>query len=168
MRGRRTSAAIVHSLVSAFLFDLERHRNPWILESVELGFVEVADPAGLDEGSGHPESDGGIVQTQPAAPWMGMDSPQEIIVALFQQYIHCSTTRDGSDTDLAEQIFRRNTGDLRSLAADKDYDKQSLHEGLREPGIRTLIKHRIFAAYDHAHNAESTIPATISALWPKP
>lgn len=164
MRSRRTSAATVHSLVSAFLFDLERHRNPWILENVELDFVEVADPAGLDEGSGHPQRDGRILQTHPAAPWMGMDDPQEIIVALFQQYVHCSTTRDGSDTDLAEQIVRRNTGDLRSFAADKDYDKQSLHKGLRELGIRPLIKHRIFTAYDHAHNPESTIPATISAL----
>jgi IS5 family transposase len=67
--------------------------------------------------------------------------------------IHCSTTREGSDADLAEQIARRNAGDLRSLAADKGYDKQSLRESLRELGIRPLIKHRIFAPYDHAHNA---------------
>ena len=67
--------------------------------------------------------------------------------------VHCSTTREGSDADLAEQIARRNAGDLRSLAADKGYDKQSLREGLRELGIRPLIKHRIFAPYDHAHNA---------------
>ena len=33
--------------------------------------------------------------------------------------VHCSTTREGSDADLAEQIARRNAGDLRSLAADK-------------------------------------------------
>jgi len=67
--------------------------------------------------------------------------------------VHCSTTREGSDADLAEQIARRNAGDLRSLAADKGYDKQSLRETLRELGIRPLIKHRIFAPYDHAHNA---------------
>ncbi len=67
--------------------------------------------------------------------------------------IHCSTNREGSDADLAEQIARRNAGDLRSLAADKGYDKKSLRESLRDLGIRPLIKHRIFAPYDHAHNA---------------
>jgi len=67
--------------------------------------------------------------------------------------VYCSTNREGSDADLAEQIVRRNADDLRSLAADKGYDKQSLCEGLRELGIRLLIKHRIFAPYDHAHNA---------------
>ncbi len=59
---------------------------------------------------------------------------------------------EGSDADLAEQIARRNAGDLQSLAADKGYDKQSLRKALRELGIRPLIKHRIFAPYDHAHN----------------
>lgn len=39
--------------------------------------------------------------------------------------VYCSTTRDGSDADLCEQIARRNVGDLRSLAADKGYDKHS-------------------------------------------
>jgi len=67
--------------------------------------------------------------------------------------VHCSTTREGSDADLAEQIARRNAGDLQSLATDKGYDKQSLRKALRELGIRPLIKHRIFAPYDHAHNA---------------
>ncbi|SEP02518.1 Transposase DDE domain-containing protein [Halogranum amylolyticum] len=67
--------------------------------------------------------------------------------------VHCSTNREGSDSDLAEQIARRNAGDLRSLAADKGYDKEALRENLRELGIRPLIKHRIFAPYDHAHNA---------------
>ena len=46
-----------------------------------------------------------------------------------------------------------NAGDLLSLAADKGYDKKALREALRELGIRPLIKHRIFAAYDHAYNA---------------
>ncbi|GAD51813.1 putative transposase [Halarchaeum acidiphilum MH1-52-1] len=67
--------------------------------------------------------------------------------------VHCSTTREGSVADLCEQIARRNAGDLRSLAADKGYDKQALRESLRVLGIRPLIKHRIFAPYDHAHNA---------------
>ena len=67
--------------------------------------------------------------------------------------VHCSTTLKGSDADRCEQIARRNAGDLRSLAADKGYDKNALREQLRELGIRPLIKHRIFAPYDHAHNA---------------
>src|SRR6056297_107291 len=67
--------------------------------------------------------------------------------------IHCSTTLKGSDADLCEQIARRNAGDLRTLAADKGYDKNTLREELRELNIRPLIKHRIFAPYDHAHNA---------------
>ncbi len=67
--------------------------------------------------------------------------------------VHCSTNREGSDADLAEQIARRNASDLRSLAADKGYDKQSLRKALRDLDIRPLIKHRIFAPYDHAHNA---------------
>lgn len=67
--------------------------------------------------------------------------------------VHCSTNQKGSDADLAEQIARRNAGDLQSLAADKVYDKKLLRKALRKLGIRPLIKHRIFAAYDHAHNA---------------
>ena len=67
--------------------------------------------------------------------------------------MHCSTNREGSDADLCAQIARRNAGDLLSLAADKGYDKQALREALRELDIRPLIKHRIFAAYDHAYNA---------------
>ena len=67
--------------------------------------------------------------------------------------VHCSTTLEGSDADLCKQIARRNAGDLQTLAADKGYDKKALRERLRELGIRPLIKHRIFAPYDHAHNA---------------
>ncbi|WP_273837152.1 IS5 family transposase [Halococcus sp. PRR34] len=67
--------------------------------------------------------------------------------------VHCSTTLEGSDADLCEQIARRNAGDLRTLAADKGYDKNALRERLRELEIRPLIKHCIRAPYDHAHNA---------------
>jgi IS5 family transposase len=67
--------------------------------------------------------------------------------------VHCSTTLKGSDADLCEQIARRNAGDLRTLAADKGYDKNALRERLRELEIRPLIKHCIRAPYDHAHNA---------------
>ena len=44
-------------------------------------------------------------------------------------------------------------GDLLSLAADKDYDDMSFREELRAKNVRPLIKHRVFALYDHAHNA---------------
>jgi len=67
--------------------------------------------------------------------------------------LHCSTMREGNDADRCEQIARRNTGDLRTLAADKGYDKNVLRERLRVLAIRPLIKHRIMAPYDHAHNA---------------
>jgi IS5 family transposase len=67
--------------------------------------------------------------------------------------VHCSTTLEGSDADLCEQIARRNAGDLRTLAADKGYDKNALRERLRELEIRPLIKHCVRAPYDHAHNA---------------
>ena len=47
----------------------------------------------------------------------------------------------------------RNTDEIESLAGDKGYDDQSLRDALRSEGVRPLIKHRLFAAYDHAHNA---------------
>jgi IS5 family transposase len=77
--------------------------------------------------------------------------------------VHCSTNRKGSDADLAEQIARRNAGDLRSLAADKGYDKQSLRESLRGLGIRPLIKHRIFAPTTTRTTLEPINSAIISA-----
>ena len=67
--------------------------------------------------------------------------------------VRCSTTLEGSDADLCEQIARRNVGGLRTLAADKGYDKNVLRERLRELEIRPLINHCIRAPYDHAHNA---------------
>ena len=48
---------------------------------------------------------------------------------------------------------RRYAGELQTLAADRGYDSQSLRETLREMSIRPLVKHRVFAPYDHAHNA---------------
>jgi len=67
--------------------------------------------------------------------------------------VHCTTTREGSDADVCAQLARRYPGELRSLAADKGYNSQPLHETLRDMGIRPLIKHRVFAPYDHAYNA---------------
>jgi IS5 family transposase len=67
--------------------------------------------------------------------------------------VHCSTTLEGSDADLCEQIAPQNAGDLRTLAADKGYDKNAFCERVRELEIRPLTKHCIRAPYDHAHNA---------------
>lgn len=49
--------------------------------------------------------------------------------------------------------LERAQADLRSLAADKGYDDMSFREALRAVCVRPLIKHRVFAPYDHAHNA---------------
>ena len=51
------------------------------------------------------------------------------------------------------KVALRNVDDLQSLAADKGYDDQEFRENLRGEGVRPLIKHREFKAYDHAHNA---------------
>jgi len=66
-----------------------------------------------------------------------------------------TTTLEGSDTKVCEQLARRYGGELRTLAADKGYDSQPSRETPREMGIRPLVKHRVFAPYNHAHNARS-------------
>ncbi|RKS78310.1 IS5 family transposase [Haloarcula quadrata] len=66
--------------------------------------------------------------------------------------LHCSTEWP-DETKIGPKVALRNAGDLRSLAADKGYDDMSFREELRNAGIRPLIKHRVFAPYDHAHNA---------------
>jgi IS5 family transposase len=54
---------------------------------------------------------------------------------------------------IGPKVALRNAGDLRSLAPDKGYDDMSFREALRAVGVRPLIKHRVFAPYDYAHNA---------------
>ncbi len=66
--------------------------------------------------------------------------------------LHCST-KWPDETRIGPKVALRNAGELRSLAADKGYDDMSFREALRAVGIRPLIKHRVFAPYDHAHNA---------------
>jgi len=66
--------------------------------------------------------------------------------------LHCST-KWPSGMRIGPKVALRNAGDLRSLAGDKGYDDMSFRAALREHGIRPLIKHRVFASYDHAHNA---------------
>ncbi|MFD2373088.1 IS5 family transposase [Haloarchaeobius iranensis] len=66
--------------------------------------------------------------------------------------VHCSA-KWPNGTNVGPQVALRNAGDLRSLAADKGYDDMGFREELRAEGVRPLIKHRVFAPYDHAHNA---------------
>lgn len=66
--------------------------------------------------------------------------------------LHCST-KWPDKTRIGPKVALRNAGDLRSLAADKGYDDMCFREALRAVGIRPLIKHRVFAPYDYAHNA---------------
>ena len=66
--------------------------------------------------------------------------------------VHCST-KWPNGTNVGPQVACVPQGDLRSLAADKGYDDMSFREDLRAEGVRPLIKHRVFAPYDHAHNA---------------
>ncbi len=65
---------------------------------------------------------------------------------------HCST-KWPSGMKIGPKVALRNADELDSLAADKGYDDQTFRENLREEGVRPLIKHREFKAYDHAHNA---------------
>ena len=66
--------------------------------------------------------------------------------------LHCST-KWPSGMRIGPKVALRNIDDLQSLAADKGYDDQEFRENLRDEGVRPLIKHREFKAYDHAHNA---------------
>ena len=66
--------------------------------------------------------------------------------------VHCSA-KWPNGTNVGPQVALRNAGDLLSLAANKGYDDMSFREELRTEGVRPLIKHRVFAPYDHAHNA---------------
>jgi IS5 family transposase len=66
--------------------------------------------------------------------------------------VHCST-KWPNGTNVGPQVALRNAGDLRSLAADKGYDDMSFRQKLPAEGVRPLIKHRVFAPYDHTHNA---------------
>lgn len=67
--------------------------------------------------------------------------------------VHCTTTRDGSDAEVCSRLVDRYPGEVQVLVADKGYDCQWLRADLRDRSIRPLIKHRLHAPYDHAHNA---------------
>ena len=60
-----------------------------------------------------------------------------------------STTSKKSDFLTARNCLLL-AGDLRSLAADKGYDKKVFREELRGAGTRTLIKYRQFTSLDYS------------------
>lgn len=76
--------------------------------------------------------------------------------------IHCSPHWP-HDTQVGSQVVLRNTTDIESLAGDKGYDDHSLRDALRTEGIRSVIKYRLFAAYDHAHNAR--VNSILQEYW---
>lgn len=74
------------------------------------------------------------------------------VESLYVTDIHLTTSMR-SDFRIGPQVTRRNAGDLLSVAADRGYDDKAFRDELRAQGIRPLIKHRIYWALDHAHNA---------------
>ncbi|WP_225336305.1 IS5 family transposase [Halomicrobium urmianum] len=66
--------------------------------------------------------------------------------------VHCSAHWP-HDTQVGRRVALRNTTKIESLAGDNGYDDQSLRDALRAAGVRPVIRHRLFAHYDHAHNA---------------
>ena len=66
--------------------------------------------------------------------------------------IHCSMKRP-HDTQIGEQLLKRNIEQVETITADKGYDWDELRGKLREAGVRPVIKHREFSSLDAAHNA---------------
>jgi len=66
--------------------------------------------------------------------------------------IHCSMTHP-HDTQIGEQVLKRNLDRVEILTADKGYDSDKLREFLRQNGVRPVIRHREFTSLDAAHNA---------------
>jgi len=67
-------------------------------------------------------------------------------------YVHCSAHWP-HDTQVGRRVALRNTEGIESRAGDKGYDDKSLRDALRSEGVRSVLRHRLFAHYDHAHNA---------------
>lgn len=66
--------------------------------------------------------------------------------------LQCNT-KWPDETQIGPRVALRNAGNLRSLTADKSYGNKCFREAFRTVGVRPLIKHRVFAPYDHAYNA---------------
>lgn len=57
-------------------------------------------------------------------------------------------------TQVGRRVALRNTDGIEILVGDNGDDDQSLRAALRSEDVRPLIKRRLFANYDHAHNAQ--------------
>lgn len=82
--------------------------------------------------------------------------------------LHCSA-HWSHDTQVGCRVALRNTDEIQSLAGDKGYQVQSLRDALRSEGVRPVIKNRLLAHYDHAHNAlgrQRTLRAALVAESP--
>jgi IS5 family transposase len=66
--------------------------------------------------------------------------------------IHCSMTRP-HDTQIGDQVLKRNLDRVETITADKGYDWDELRRYLKKHGVRPVIKHREFSSLDAAHNA---------------
>jgi IS5 family transposase len=64
---------------------------------------------------------------------------------------HCSVHRP-HDTQTGRRDALRST-EIESFAGDKGYDGQLHRDAIWSAGIRLLLRHRLFAAYGHAHDA---------------
>jgi IS5 family transposase len=56
------------------------------------------------------------------------------------------------DAQTGRQVALCNTEKIESIAGEKGYDDQSLRNILRSDGVWPLLRHRLFAPSDHAHN----------------
>jgi IS5 family transposase len=66
--------------------------------------------------------------------------------------VHCSM-KQPHDTQVGQQVLRRNLEQLKTITADKSYDWDALRHELRDAGVRPVLKHREFYPLDMAHNA---------------
>jgi len=66
--------------------------------------------------------------------------------------IHCTTTKK-YDTQIGEQVIKRNPHKIVSLAGDKGYDSKKLRDELHSRGVHPLLKHREFTHLDKAHDS---------------
>lgn len=67
-------------------------------------------------------------------------------------HLHCST-KWPDESRIGSKVALRNADALRGLSADKGCDDMGFRTDLQAVGVRPLIRHRVFAPYDHARNA---------------
>jgi len=57
------------------------------------------------------------------------------------------------DTQIGDQLLKRNLDRVETITADKGYDWDELRQKLRETSVRPVIKHREFSPLDAADDA---------------